>query len=197
MLYTCEMRWFFRGVPLELARHFDETTLPESRTDWYTVPCDSRCGIKLRQGRLEVKLRAATHGTRTFQEISGHLESWQKWSLEFPPAEIPPEDLLEQAGWLPVQKQRYLRHFEVADDQVVEIDVRPCNGCEFEMTQLLVKQQHWWTVGFEAVGLVHQLETNLSEVVRHILSQGRPLLPFVTDSSFGYAHWLGQVSTQF
>ena len=60
------------------------------------------------------------------------------------------------------------------------------------MTQLRVKQQHWWTVGFEAVGPVDRLETSLSRVASHILQPVNLLLPFIPDCSFGYAHWLAQ-----
>lgn len=193
MLHTVEMRWFFRDPPLDQAQLFADAALPQTRTDWYVLPCDAPCGIKLREGRLEAKLRVAVHGIRTFEGFSGQLESWQKWGLEFAPGEGPADDLLVQSGWLAVNKQRYLRHFEVADDRVVEIDTRPHNGCEFEMTRLRVQQQTWWTSGFEAVGPPEQLEANLQRVAHYIQQQGRPLLPFVPDCSFGYAHWLAHV----
>ncbi len=193
MLHTFEMRWFFAAPPLDVIRHFDGAVArTPSRTDWYAVPCDPGCGIKLREGRLETKLRVGTHGIRTFHEMSGHLESWKKWTLEFAPGEFPEEQTLAQSGWLAVKKQRFLQHFAVADERVIEIDHRPSDGCEFEMTELTVQQQHWWTVAFEAVGPVDRLPTNLFHVAGHILQRGGRRLPFGSESSFGYAHWLDQ-----
>ena len=136
MWHTFEMRWFFAEPPLDIAQHFDASAAAPHRTDWYAVPCDPRCGIKLREGRLETKLRVGMHGVRTFREISGHLESWQKWALAFGPGDCPAEQTLAESGWLAVQKRRFLRHFEVTPDRVIETEQRPTNGCEFELTEL-------------------------------------------------------------
>lgn len=191
MWHTFEMRWFFAEPPLDIAQHFDASAAAPHRTDWYAVPCDPRCGIKLREGRLETKLRVGTHGVRTFREISGHLESWQKWALAFGPGDCPAEQTLAKSGWLAVQKRRFLRHFEVTPGRVIETEQRPTNGCEFELTELKVQQQRWWTVAFEAVGPVDHLPTNLGRVVEIIHQNGGRRLPFVPECSFGYAHWLG------
>jgi len=193
MLPTFEMRWFFAQLPLEIERHFPSAETLASRTDWYALPCDPRCGIKLREGRMEIKLQITSLGTRTLGLFRGALESWNKWGLEFAPGEFPALQDLECSGWVAVDKQRYLQHFAVVGSQVSEIDTRPVNGCEFELTRLRVQDEIWWTVGFEAVGAPDQLETNLALVAQTIQKRNGFLQPFVPENSLGYPRWLGRV----
>ncbi len=196
MLETIEMRWFFRSAPLDESRHFKTTTTVPPRTDWYAIPCQSGCGIKLREGRLEVKLRLSRHGPREHGAFRGELESWTKWGLEFAPGESMMEHLPRHSGWIAVQKLRSLQHFEVVRGRVRQVEERPMNGCEFELTQLQVDMDHWWTVGFEAIGAADQLETNLTRVAETILERGGLEMPFVRACSFGYPHWLQQFVTR-
>jgi hypothetical protein len=186
------MRWFFPSLPLDVDRHFPVPGMLSSRTDWYALPSDPRCGIKLREGRMEIKLRLSSMGTRTLGTLCGELESWHKWGLEFAPGEFPTEQNLQLSGWLAVRKQRYLQHFSVAGAEVREINTRPDNGCEFELTQLDINGESWWTVGFEAVGQANQLETNLAHVARTVLQRGGFLQRFAPENSLGYARWLGR-----
>ena len=115
MFETVEMRWFFHDCPLDSACHFHLHTELQERTDWYSMPCNPLCGIKVREGKLEAKLRAATLGVRTFSPLVGHLEAWRKWSLEFAADDHPAEADLQTVNWLAVNKRRQLRRFEVSD----------------------------------------------------------------------------------
>lgn len=196
MLRTIEMRWFFTQQPLDLNTFCSPLTETQERTDWYIIPANPDCGIKVREGRLETKLRAATYGAREIGKFAGLLESWKKWSLDFPSGEQPPSmEEMAGTGWLDVDKKRYLQRFEVRDGIVEQVDTRPVNGCEFEITELCVQNQQHWTVGFEALGDVFALESNLQSVAETIAARGKSDLAFQLENSFGYAKWLGQFDT--
>ena len=198
MLQTVEMRWFFAHCPLAIESHFAETladaTELQRRTDWYSMPCNPACGIKVREGKLETKALKESFGLKSLSPFEGYLEAWQKWSLEFPADEHPDPRDLERIGWFAVHKQRRLQRFQVSGNDVTSVAIRPTNGCEFELTELTVKGQTSWTVGFEAVGDASQLESNLRAVAAHVASRDGRKSEFVSDKSFGYAEWLSRFS---
>ena len=52
MLRTFEIRWFFDAPPLDQETHFPaEHTELQERTDWYALPVNPCCGIKVREGK--------------------------------------------------------------------------------------------------------------------------------------------------
>jgi hypothetical protein len=193
MVDTVEMRWFFDSPPLDLSRELHDPTEHQQRTDWYNMPGNPRCSIKLREGRLEAKLRTASLGPRQLAPLEGYLEAWRKWSLDFPDAAVPTPSELNAANWIAVHKQRALKRFEVDGPRVKAALTRPNNGCEFEMTQLSIGNQTYWTVGFEAVGPPGSLEANLRRVVQHVTAEGGLELRFDCTNSFSYAQWLAEL----
>ena len=193
MLETIEMRWFFERVPLDAARHFDRHTEVQERTDWYSTPVNPLCGIKVREGKLEAKLRAQAFGIRDLSPLVGYLESWRKWSLDFPAEEYPQETEMRAVDWLPVAKWRQLQRFQVDADTITPTAVRPLNGCEFEMTRLVLAEREFWTVGFEAVGTRERLADNLQRVAALVVERGGLFEAFTTSNSYGYAQWLSQL----
>jgi hypothetical protein len=192
MFETVEMRWFFDQRPLDIACHFQRHTEVQERTDWYSMPCNPLCGIKVREGKLEAKLRSTAFGLRSIAHVAGQLEGWRKWSLEFPMGDHPAESDLQAAAWLAVDKRRLLRRFNATGTTVTPTATRPVNGCEFEMTELVVDGRTFWTVGFEAVGPPAEIELNLQRVAHHVVAQGGFEQPFAETNSYGYAQWLAQ-----
>jgi hypothetical protein len=193
MFDTLEMRWFFDRLPLDLSRPLSEHVEVQERTDWYCMPCNPRCGIKVREGKLEAKLQTGSLGLRQFPPLAGKLEVWSKWSLDFPPGAPPATAGLLAVGWLPVTKRRHLERFELEGIDVRTTNSRPENGCEFEMTELTVESRRYWTVGFEAVGRADLLEQNLERTVRFIIARDGLNEAFSCTNSFGYAQWLAQL----
>jgi hypothetical protein len=201
MIRTSEVRWFFRSPPFPPADFFDLQSSPPTRVDWYAFPCDERSGVKVRQGKLETKLRLRELGPIRYGEASGRVEEWGKWSLAYPPNDAPQAGQLSMAGWVPVEKTRYMRIFTIKEETISEITDWQQNfpeaGVEFELTQLRVRQQQWWTVGFEAFAPaepVEKLSLNLGKVVRHVFSGGdHDMSLFTIDNSSGYPGWLHYV----
>lgn len=193
MLHTYELRWFFSECPLKLSNHLENESELQSRTDWYALPCSPNCGIKLREGKLETKIRCHAGSVQQSGNLTGRLESYKKWSLQFPSEDRPTFEDLGLAGWVEVGKERNLLRFRVDDQQDIHHSpTRPENGCEFELTRLTVPRGIFWTVGLEAMGNVDQLESNLLTVMRFAEQAGGRQQPFNLQNSMGYAEWLSQ-----
>jgi len=173
---TVEMRWFLPGpVPLSVLDWFGSLgpglAAPAPRTDRYLLlPGRDDLGIKLREGRLEIKGRTAELGIhRLGSRAIGEVETWCKWSLaseEVPEAwckwslasEEVPEALrvldANPALGVPVHKDRALRMLE---------------GCQVEVTALEAPFGVWWTLGLEALTGPEPALAPLVSVGEHVL----------------------------
>ncbi len=212
MLTTCEMRWFFPGsIPESIETWFQENITnsqqqPEERTDvyLYSPNCDFM-GIKLRQGRLEIKWRNAELGVLKLGEfVSGKAEKWGKWLCNDKNGEtFQPAQVVANPIWVSVKKVRYSQFFQVTPEskpQLLASDAHEGaakgdrngssdNGCSVEITHLTVQQNTWWSLGFEATGEESKLMENLQITASSVFDtyDGFKLL---AENSFAYPHWL-------
>lgn len=112
MLTTAELRWFNRGtLPSETSHWFDclgeALAPPEERVDLYLyLPGCDYLGIKLRQGRLEIKWRQAELEIVRFGDrVEGKAEKWGKWLCEDPTAQsFQTTDVVGEKAWVSVKK---------------------------------------------------------------------------------------------
>ena len=202
MFATDEVRWFFTG------------TMPESVTAWFgaqvcaaqvcTVPAqpprtdfylqldgNDSLGIKLREGRIEVKQRENEGALVQLGERSvGRIESWRKWPFELANAE---HSVTEQ--WMGVWKSRRWCLFEVADNgRIIPAATTTIleKGCACELTEvrLIHSSEQWWSLGFEAFGgSAAARRVRLLEAARWFLKQGESP-PLSGESSYSYPKWL-------
>jgi hypothetical protein len=72
----------------------------------YTPGCEYM-GVKLRQGRLEIKWRKAELGNLRFgNQVEGKVEKWGKWLCEDPTQQsFQPQDVVGKS-WVSVKKAR-------------------------------------------------------------------------------------------
>jgi len=187
MQTSLEIRWFCAGkLPQAISSWFQQDELGgqlqplEEREDVYLYsPGCEYLGIKLRQGRLEVKWRQAELGiVRLGEQVEGKLEKWGKWLCEDPTAEsFKLEAVVGQKSWVSVMKVRSQRLYD---------------SCSVELTQLSIKGNDWWSLGFETVGA----EANQMEKLQTIASlvfktyEGAELL---AQDSYAYPKWLSVV----
>lgn len=197
MFATFEVRWFGAGKAPEAVRAWfaaaPEPAAPPPRVDHYLrLPGDDSLGIKLREGRVEVKQRRGEKETAAFHaRVTGATAHWRKWS--FPLA----EDALGLAeiadtprAWLAVQKTRRLRSYALDGDgtiAAVSPQDPPPQGCDWELTAVRLGDQSCWTVGFEAYG--PNPETTLYRVTAHLMA-AYPPPPLTLDQSWSYPAWL-------
>jgi hypothetical protein len=193
MLTTLELRWFVRGTPTNEVEHWFNVDCPgellgspEEREDLYlyTPECDY-LNIKLRQGSLEVKWRKAELGILGFGDCGqGKAEKWLKWVCQDSDQQsMMPANVVGEKAWVGVKKMRSQRHYQ---------------GMTYELTQLSVTNDVWWSIALEmviperhtrdsrkAVQAVDRFEAIVSQVSQ---TYRGPTLE--CDRSFAYPTWL-------
>jgi hypothetical protein len=200
MLITNELRWFYPGiVPPEIKLWFEQNCLtessnsPEKRTDWYLYSPSDFIGIKLREGRLEVKWRQAELGTVRFgASVEGNAEKWAKWMCYDSTGEIQPKTVSSNPEWLSVQKVRYSQIYQVLPDfsvQPVSAQENIDNTCNVELTSLVVRDTNWWSLAFEASGQDTNLMNNL-QATTNLVFNTYDGSKFRCENSYAYPTWL-------
>jgi len=189
MFPTVEVRWFFRDAVFRQWRLSDEFSASTSRSDWYACPCDPRSGIKVREGRLETKLRTGRI-PHAFPRAAGAVESWQKWSVELPADDVPSANVLQVAGWVEVCKQRDLQWWSCDERRVYQVGADEPHNVQCELTRLTVGNQLWWTIGFETAGHGAPSEQRLQQVVAQVLDPRIPVIALTAENSCGFPEWL-------
>lgn len=192
LFHTDEVRWFFSGqVPPDVAEWFagrcDPVLQPE-RTDLYLTGLDESVGIKLREGRLEVKQRrGAGEAVRFGGGVEGLAEGWTKWGFGLAEADAPRMD----GDWLPVTKTRWLRFFEVSGEgDVTSLPRYPNRGGGLELTEVSVPSgEVWWTIGVEVLGPDEYRRGDMDALVAWLMAASDgPELPL--ESSMSYPGWM-------
>lgn len=193
---TAELRWFFTGPPPPEARAWFDALdglrrPPGARTDTYLRPTDPALGVKLREGRLELKRREG-EGTLVTPapRVQGRAETWVKWGFVLNGG----SDRAAGGDWIEVAKERWMCSFAVEPDRVRPADGRPAPGyCNAELTAIGVEGERWWTVCLEA-------HTNgdpaagapgpiLARAAAHVFACGTPP-PLTDEASYSYPDWL-------
>jgi hypothetical protein len=190
---SLEVRWILPGqLEASVARWFARFPAGlESREDTYLAdPQLGGLSVKLRQGRaLEVKVYRGSPGAlEVAGRARGRLESWDKWSFPCDPLSRAGADL---PGWRPVRK--LIRRFSLASGQRWArgrgLGEEP--GCAVELTEVRVRGQAWWTLGFEATGPDSLLRSELEAAAALVFAQALPGgVELGTDDSRSYGQWL-------
>ncbi len=204
MIFTVEVRWFARGkIPSNMSLWFEKVpgnSEPQpTRSDSYLMlPDNDSLGVKLREGRLELKQRQKKLGRFTWQDrVNGQVESWIKWG--FPLASG--AQSLQPASpalwkWAVVSKTRVLKHFQAEVSGLVTA-VSPATflttGCHLELARVSIQDQIWWTIGLEAFGAADfQKLAGLLDQVAELVFVGEMELGLETAVSCSYPQWLQQ-----
>ncbi len=194
---SLEVRWIFPGqLETAVARWFGRfPAWTDSREDAYLLDPQLRgLSVKVRGGgALQVKVYRGSPGIFEVPgRARGRLESWQKWSFPFNPLSPGSGD---PVGWRPVRKKRRTSWFSLTRGRIVArtpgLAQEP--GCGAELTEVRMRGQDWWSLGFEATGppdlLRSELEATAALVFAEALPGGLELGP---DESRSYAQWLSQ-----
>ena len=189
MLTTLELRCFIPGTPsTEVRDWFTEDCpgkplgLPEEREDLYLcVPECDYLNIKLRQGSLEVKWRKAQLGVvKLDSKGEGNVEKWLKWICADPDQQsMIPANVDSEAVWIRVKKTRSQRLYQ---------------GITYELTQLRVSNDSWWSLAFEMAIEEANQDERFQQIV-HEVCQTYPGMGLECDRSFAYPSWLAGLTT--
>lgn len=184
MLTTLELRWFSHGTPPIEVEHWFSADC-SGKLQWssqeredlylYTPQCDY-LNIKLRQGRLEVKWRKAELGIRRFSPLwEGKVEQWLKWSCQDPTQQsFVPADVVGKGPWIAVKKRRRQRLYQ---------------GLSWELTELNVKNDVWWSTAFEMVA-EDDRQIDIFEGIVSQVSKTDQGLKLLAENSYAYPMWL-------
>ena len=194
---TKEIRWFSPGeIPERVHQwfnHLGEKEIQPERTDVYLVGMDESVGVKLREGRLEVKHRTADQGIKEIVSgIPGRVESWIKWGFEIAESDWPGFDL---DHWIPVRKARQMQFFTVLEDgkigQPAPGELPPVGGAVELCSVTGPGGQDWWTVGLEVFGPQEKLHDLFDRLGVTVFTEAGWLN---TLESLSYPAWLAKVS---
>lgn len=201
MFPSLEVRWFYEGtVPVQVLEwfHAGKPTPVEQplRVDKYLRLGDTDAlGIKLREGRIEIKQRQRQHGVIRFHDrVAGLAEHWLKWS--FAPAEAAADwagILVPTRSWISVRKERALSRYQIFADgrsAAASVDEYLQQGCHLELTRIQAEDQTWWSLAFEAFGDEASLRRNLLTVVEQVFARAQVPFPLAATDSYGYPRWL-------
>ena len=192
MFTTAEVRWFFEGpLPEEVKQWFCRSSLalnPAPREDHYLLfPAALGLGLKLREGRLEIKHLVESLRVRTFMaDVAGTVQVWKKDAYGEPAKEF--ERLRTSAPhlWIAVRKERTLRRFSLEDASIGEVPADRVflrDGCNAELTMITVGGSAYWSFNFEAYGNPTRVADFLQQVAIHVLKDERRPRQFKTNAS--------------
>jgi hypothetical protein len=197
-----EVRWFYRGaVPQQLLDWFQQgRPSPQkqpARVDDYLQLTDGSdgLGIKLREGRLELKQRYfQRQAVRLHDQVVGVVELWRKWGFEVTEADQPAGP---DPAWLGVKKERQLRKYQRTGATVtpVSVEAEVEQGCNLELVIISVDGQDWWSLCFEAFGPEASLQESLLLATRHAFASGSPPV-LEAEASYSYPRWLQLVRAE-
>lgn len=204
MLTTMELRWFYRGeLPLAISHWFQQDSLgehlepPEAREDLYLyIPGCDYLGIKLRQGKLEIKWRQLEFDVLQFADRSaGQAEKWIKWTCADSTGTGIPKETVAKEPWISVMKTRSQRQYQVFSERslvAVPINQSIDQGCTVELAKLSVNHTAWWSLAFEAFGEEARLMDHLQVVADWVIQSYRgPKL--LAGDSYAYPQWLSSI----
>lgn len=157
--YSSEIRWFSdKAAPLlKLFNAFPGESSPaQVRTDRYLNRKSESIGIKIREGRMEIKVMVETH-QHTFKSQRWTIEDWVKCSYEDSAASLKKLSKIDSDifSWIDISKKRKQKIFRITGKAVTPVDFNEqiSQGCTLEYTSLKIhKTIPYYTLGFEAFG---------------------------------------------
>jgi hypothetical protein len=204
MFPTVEVRWFYDGmIPGDVLTWFQQgegaSKKPSSRVDYYLCLSDrDSLGIKLREGKIEVKQRQQQYGLiRLHEHVAGQMEQWHKWSfaLADETESVVSDIKVSPSSWIAVEKARQQWEYYIASNKQIRARSTKAalkQGCNLELTTVSIEGAKWWTLGFEAYGDRATNQENLLLVIEYVFAGREPPVLDAKDS-FGYPQWLNHL----
>ena len=201
MFPTVEVRWFYKGSESndnysKVFKNVPQFEEQPARVDHYhCFTSKGSMGIKIREGRIEMKNRFRDYGIVLFnRQVEGKVECWHKWSFEINQTDSNYQKALDSnTSWVSVKKERKLCKYKITKDKQVIVLPKSeysKNACNLELTNISIRGKQWWSLGFEAYGDECSLYENLILVVKKIFSYEK--LPHLkANDSYSYAKLLG------
>ena len=189
-----EVRWFIEGsYPDEIGEwQANKGFMKEKkRSDIYLIFPSPEIGVKLREGRLEIKYRLAyDEFTSLSNRFSGKMEFWKKTSIDLSDPIANPFQNVDDYLFA-VEKERAILRFQMdpLSGKLATVKGKIDLGVIIESTKLTIQGSNWWTLGFDAFGE--------REIQKECLLNGIPLIlmdfplpKLQLNDSMSYPQWL-------
>ena len=194
---SAEVRWFCLGQPPAAVRDWlsmQEHHRQPRRTDEYVLfPGCTSLGVKLRDGRFEIKALARAVGPVRFSPVvEGSVDTWIKLAFAVPDVVLVDQAVRAEAAMVSIDKERWLRKFALGDAAgpiEVAAETMPAQGCNVELVRLEVRDSDWWSLGLEAFGEVATIERCLQQTARAVLGSRGPPCQLAVANSMSYPAW--------
>lgn len=181
-LISAEIRWFFEGRMEDEARHWIEqepkVSLPEERVDIYFVyPNSTKCGIKLREERLEVKALSRKEKRIHFLKgLNGEIELWEKFVINKLNFRVSSFDQ-KANNIVRVKKKRWRCLWKWTKGELSRYSSESAivEGCQLELTSIEIDKKYFWSLGFESFSKTDHRILILEKAL-HLTSQFKELI---------------------
>ncbi len=212
MIQSYETRWFFRACPALLMEWFAGRGLRfdapgnSVRADYYLpLPSDKGLGVKLREGRIEIKQLLAGRGEHPFPPFKskGKVEHWVKWGFAVEEKDELGRQIIgeKRHDWIEVGKERLGFTYSFGPEgRTAEVPIHTPipEGCQVELSRISVFGKDYFTFGLEAFSRAGHLEENFRHGAGDFFSaldewrQGNPTdeLRMPVELSMGYPEFL-------
>ena len=155
-----KLRDIYNNLPGEGVREDD-------RTDSYLKSNNITIGIKIREGKHEIKVKTAPD---QMIEI-GTIEDWGKWSNVAEKKIVNTVKKSYGSDWVDIVKTRWKKKYDLdsRDGAIQYTKKMPVDGCGAEFTELVIGgKEKWYTFGLEAFGNFKHCKKNLLETIRFL-----------------------------
>jgi hypothetical protein len=204
MLYSAEARWFIPERLPDIVLEWFKAGRPidsegEHVHEYLSFPGCECVGVKLRDGRLEIKaMRGSSEPLGPGLCVAGRKEQWVKWSLAGDALRTLDGPLHQSGQWLKVSKERFLRRFYPEQGGATELKAGQgpllATGCNIEVCRVEVdaETRYWFTIGFEAFGPPQVITGILDNALVSFFKDNGPMpgRTLTGNESTGYPAWL-------
>ena len=191
---SVEVRWFLQIPQPERPIIFPRGVKTSIRTDWYACS-HSGCGMKIRDGKLEMKLLHQNLGFQNIGTRSGKFEEWKKWTFDVNSKVAPSKENLLSTGWVAITKKRSLLVYSVNENAFERVSSWTPNGCQLEWTELTIDTQKWLTIGLDAFGSEIEPKSTLKKAAQILIPKLPDYLQLDGTTSCSYPEWIFGLKT--
>ena len=170
---SAEIRWFsnqkepllsfYKAVP-----PVGKGILESERTDHYLVLNSTNTGIKIREGKHEIKLKSDDDLISKW----GTIEKWKKWSYDETADIINSIDDRLLSDWIGINKKRMIKKYDLGTNKKIEniMNERVSEGCGVEFTEISIEGNSavYYTLGLEAFSKSGNMIENLLTTIDYI-----------------------------
>ena len=159
MYCTKEIRWFFAEENKAIRSWFDklEFEAVEVREDKYLELETENVGVKLREGKTEIKQRIGLRSKGCLSPKAwGIFEKWIKWSFDTKDDDPLYGQIIkdENEHWISVRKKRYGTILTEKNGEILTCPPSQIGGfgCQIEYVKLSIRGEVWYSFGLEWFG---------------------------------------------